>query len=171
MHDIVLHGWSPLWWLTSHTCMLSYFLNPALVVFMCDHSLLFALISPCIQTSLAFIVCSCATFYCYWWCYSLWCHCHWSLILFNEQLDVFMDRQVHRHLTNCIPSCALNNVFDSALLKAIVLVLLRDRQTHMMPEDITTLMVRIISMENQNKLEDWLATYLCDWSWRLRNFL
>ena len=47
-------------------------------------------------------------------------------ILVHEQLDVFLDRQVHRHLTNCIPSCSLNNVFESALLEYVLLVRLRD---------------------------------------------
>ena len=47
--------------------------------------------------------------------------------LVYEKLDVFMGRQVHRHLIDYIPSCALNNVFGSSLLEAIVLVLLRGR--------------------------------------------
>ena len=48
-------------------------------------------------------------------------------ILVHEQLDVFIDRQVHRHLVDCIPNCALNGVFDSILLEAIVPMLLRGR--------------------------------------------
>ena len=35
-----------------------------------------------------------------------------------------MDKHVHRHLIDYIPNCALNGVFDSALLETIVLVLL-----------------------------------------------
>jgi len=75
-------------------------------------------------------------------------------ILVHEQLDVFVDRQFHRHLINCIPSCALNSVFDSALLEVIVLVLLKDKRTPLMPGDIATLMARNMSIKNQNKLED-----------------
>jgi len=44
--------------------------------------------------------------------------------LVHEQLDVFVDRQVHRHLINCIPSCTRNGVFDSTLLEPIVPMLL-----------------------------------------------
>ena len=75
-------------------------------------------------------------------------------ILVHEQLDVFVDKHVHRHLADCIPSCALNNVFDFALLKAIVLVLLRDIQAHVMHGDMETLMASNLSFENQNKLEE-----------------
>lgn len=48
-------------------------------------------------------------------------------VLVYEQLDVFMGRQVHRHLIEYIPKCALNGFFDSALLETIVPVLLRLR--------------------------------------------
>jgi len=75
-------------------------------------------------------------------------------ILFHEQLNLFMDRKVHRHLIDYIPSCALNDSFDSALLEAIVPVLLRGRQTHVIPRDIETLMERNMLVENQNKLKD-----------------
>jgi len=54
----------------------------------------------------------------------------------------------------CIPNCALNDVFDSALLEAIVHVLLRGRQTPVIPGDITKLMASNLLVENQNKLED-----------------
>ena len=27
---------------------------------------------------LAFVMCRCDSFCCYWWCCSLWCRCHWS---------------------------------------------------------------------------------------------
>jgi len=57
-------------------------------------------------------------------------------ILVYEQLDVFIDRQVHRHLIECIPSCTLNSVFETALLGAIVPVLLRGRWTPVIPRDI-----------------------------------
>ena len=46
-------------------------------------------------------------------------------VLVYEQLDVFVGRQVKRHLIDCIPKCALNGVFDSALLETIVPILLR----------------------------------------------
>lgn len=75
-------------------------------------------------------------------------------ILVHEQLDVFIDKQFHRHLIDCILSCALNGVFDSALLEAIVLVLLRGRRTPVIPGDITTLIERNLSVENQQKLKD-----------------
>lgn len=75
-------------------------------------------------------------------------------ILVHEQHDVFGDRQVHRHLINHIHSYTLNNVFDSALLEVIILVLMRYKQTSMMPGDIETLMVRNFSVKKQNKLED-----------------
>ena len=45
-------------------------------------------------------------------------------VLVHKQLDVFVSRQAHRHLIDCIPKRALNVVFISALLEAIVLVLL-----------------------------------------------
>ena len=48
-------------------------------------------------------------------------------VLVYEQLDVFVGRKVHGHLIECIPKCALDGVFASALLETIVLVLLRDR--------------------------------------------
>lgn len=48
-------------------------------------------------------------------------------VLVDEQLDVFMGRKVHRHLIECIPKCALNDVFNSSFLEAIVPVLLRDK--------------------------------------------
>lgn len=48
-------------------------------------------------------------------------------VLFYEQLDVFMGRQVHRHLIDYIPKCALNGVFISAFLETIVPVLLRGK--------------------------------------------
>lgn len=48
-------------------------------------------------------------------------------VLAYEQLDVFVGRQVHIHLIDCIPKCALNGVFDSALLETIVPVLLRGK--------------------------------------------
>jgi len=47
--------------------------------------------------------------------------------LVYKQLDVIMGRQVHGHLIDCIPKRALNNVFISSLLEAIVPVLLRGR--------------------------------------------
>ncbi len=45
-------------------------------------------------------------------------------VLVYEQLDVFMGRQVHIQLIDCIPKCALNDVFYSALLEAIIPVVL-----------------------------------------------
>ena len=48
-------------------------------------------------------------------------------IIVHEKIDVFMDRQVHRHLIDCVLSCTLNGVFDSALLEDIVPVLLGGR--------------------------------------------
>lgn len=91
-------------------------------------------------------------------------------ILVHEQLYVFIDRQVHRHLIDCIPSCALNNVFDSALLEAIVLVLLRGRRTLVILGNIATLMTSNMWVENQNKLDDWHGMYLCNSLWRFCNF-
>lgn len=49
-------------------------------------------------------------------------------IIVHEQLVVFLDRQVHRHLIDYIPSCALNGVLDSALLETIVPFLLGGRR-------------------------------------------
>ena len=51
---LFLHGRSSLWRLASHAYMFSHFLNPALVIGMYDHSLLFTLISSCIHTSHVF---------------------------------------------------------------------------------------------------------------------
>ena len=48
-------------------------------------------------------------------------------VLVYEQIDVFVGRQVHRDLIDCIPKCALNDAFLSALLETIVPVLLRGR--------------------------------------------
>lgn len=48
-------------------------------------------------------------------------------VLVYEQLDVFVSRQAHKHLIDCIPKHALNSVFVSSLLETIVLVLLRGR--------------------------------------------
>jgi len=75
-------------------------------------------------------------------------------VLVYEQLDVFMGRQVHRHLIVCIPKCALNSVFYSTLMEAIELVLLRDRSTHVITGNTTTLMARNLSVKNQNELEN-----------------
>jgi len=47
--------------------------------------------------------------------------------------------------------------FDFSLLKAIVLLFLRDKQTLVIPGDILILMARNLSNENQNKLDDSLA--------------
>lgn len=44
-----------------------------------------------------------------------------------EQLDVFVGRKFYRNLIDCIPMCALNGVFESALLETIVPMLLRGR--------------------------------------------
>ena len=38
-------------------------------------------------------------------------------VLVYEQIDVFVSKQTHRHLINCISKLALNNVFISALLE------------------------------------------------------
>ena len=73
-------------------------------------------------------------------------------ILVYEKLDVFMDKQVHRHLIDYIPCCALNGVFNSALLEAIIPVPLRGSRTPMIPRDIATLFVSNLPVENQNKL-------------------
>lgn len=71
---------------------------------------------------LAFVECGCDIFCCCWWCYSLW-WCYHSLdILVNEQLHVFVDRKVHKHVIAYILSCALNGAFDSAQLEDIILV-------------------------------------------------
>lgn len=48
-------------------------------------------------------------------------------ILVYEQLHVFVGRQVHGHLIECIPRHSLNDVFVYTLLETIVLVLLRGR--------------------------------------------
>ena len=69
-------------------------------------------------------------------------------ILVHEQLDVFIDRQVHKHLISYIPSCALNGVFDSALLEAIVPMLLRVKWTLVIPGDIETFITCNLSVEN-----------------------
>jgi len=43
MHDTVLHAWSSIRWLASHTWMLFHFLNLAFTIFMHNHSLLLTL--------------------------------------------------------------------------------------------------------------------------------
>ena len=48
-------------------------------------------------------------------------------VLVYEQLNVFVSRQAHRHLIDCIPKHALNGVLAFALLETIVRVLLRGR--------------------------------------------
>ena len=48
-------------------------------------------------------------------------------VLVYEQLDVFMGRQVHGHLIDCIQKCALSGLFVSALLETILPVFLRGR--------------------------------------------
>lgn len=48
-------------------------------------------------------------------------------VLVYEQFDVFVSRQSHRHLIDCIPKHALNGVFIFSLLETIVPVLLRGR--------------------------------------------
>ena len=48
-------------------------------------------------------------------------------VLVYEKLDVFVGRQVLKHLIEYIPKCAMRDVFYSALLEAIVPMLLRDR--------------------------------------------
>ena len=75
-------------------------------------------------------------------------------VLVYEQLDVFVSRQAHRHLIDCIPKCALNNVFISALLETIVPILLRGSQMHVIPRDMATLMAINMLVENQNELEN-----------------
>lgn len=75
-------------------------------------------------------------------------------ILVHEQHDVLIDRQVHGHFIDCIPSCALNCVFDSDLLETIVPILLRDRRTLVIPRDVETLMKSNLSVKNQKNLKD-----------------
>jgi len=75
-------------------------------------------------------------------------------VLVYEQLDVFVGRQVHRHLIDCIPNCALNNVFVSDLLETVVLVLMRGKSTPRIPGDMATLMASNLSFENQNEHEN-----------------
>ena len=48
-------------------------------------------------------------------------------VLSHEQLNVFMIRKAHGRLIDYIPKHALNGIFISALLEAIVPVLLRGR--------------------------------------------
>ena len=84
---------------------------------------------------------------------------HWSNLLWG--------RKVHGHY---IPKHALNGVLVSALLETIVPALLRGRRTPSIPRYMETLMATNLSVENQNELENWLAKYLCELSWRLRNF-
>ena len=91
-------------------------------------------------------------------------------VLVYEQPDVFVGRQFHGHLIDCILKCAMNNVFMSSLLETIVPILLRDKWTPGIPEDMATLKASNISVENQNEHENWLATYMGTWSWRLHNF-
>ena len=78
-----------------------------------------------------------------------------------EQLNVFVGRQVHRHFIDYIPKCALNDVFNSALLETIVLVLLRGKWTPGIPGDMVTLMVSNLSVETKTSLRiDWQHTYV-----------
>jgi len=91
-------------------------------------------------------------------------------VLVYKQLDIFVSRQAHRHLIDYISRCALNGVFNSAFLETIVLALMRGIWTLAIPGDMETLVASNLSVENQNELENWLATYLCDWSWRSHNF-
>jgi len=90
-------------------------------------------------------------------------------VLVYEQLDFFVSRQAHRHLIDCIPKCALNCVFISTLLEAIVPILLRGKWTPEMLGDMATLRVINLSVKNQNEHENWLKTYLGEWSSRLLN--
>ena len=48
-------------------------------------------------------------------------------VLVYEQIDIFVSRQAHGHLIDCIPKRVLNNVFISSLLETIVPVMLRGR--------------------------------------------
>ena len=91
-------------------------------------------------------------------------------VLVYEQLDICVRRKSHRHLIDCISRCALDGVFNSTLLETIIPTLLRGIWTTVIPGDMETLMASNLSVKNQNELENWLATYLCDWSWRLHNF-
>lgn len=75
-------------------------------------------------------------------------------VLVYEKLDVFMGRQVHRHLIDCIPKCALNDVFVFALLEIIVPVLLRGICTPVILGDMETLMESNLSVETQNEHEN-----------------
>ena len=74
-------------------------------------------------------------------------------VLVYEKLDVFVGRQVHRHLTDCIPKCALNSVFISILLETIVPILLRGRSTPVISGDMGTLMEINMLVEYQNEHE------------------
>lgn len=91
-------------------------------------------------------------------------------VVVYEQLDVFVSRQAHIHLIDCIHKRALNSVLVSVILKTIVLVLVRGKWTPTIPGDMETLIASNLSVENQNEHENWLATYLGEWSWRLHNF-
>lgn len=80
-------------------------------------------------------------------------------------MNNLMSSQVGQLINSCldaIPVVLSTVSFDSTLLKAIVLVLLRDRRTLVMLGDIATLMESNLLIENQNKLEDRLAIYLSD---------
>lgn len=81
-----------------------------------------------------------------------------------------MSRQDDRHLIDDILKHALNGVFIFSLMEAIVPILLRGRWTPAIPRDMETLIASNLSVENQNEHKNWLAKYLGEWSWRLRNF-
>lgn len=57
-------------------------------------------------------------------------------VIFYVQHDVFINRQAHRHILDCNPVVLSTLSFHFPLLKAIILVLLRDRQTSVMARDI-----------------------------------
>ena len=73
-------------------------------------------------------------------------------VLVYKQLDVFVGRQAHRYLIDCIPECAQNIVFNSTLLDTIVHVLLRGIWIPTIPGDMETFMARNMSVENQMNL-------------------
>lgn len=90
-------------------------------------------------------------------------------VLVYEQLDIFVSRQAHRHLINCISRSTLNGVFNIALFETIAPALLRGRWTLALPGYMEELVASNLSVKNQNEHENLLATYLCDWSRRLDN--
>ena len=109
-----------------------------------------------------------AVFSFYSWCCSLWCCCLMSLST-NDLMSSWVGKLIDTWLT---ASPSVLWMMSSILLswKPLYLYYWEADEHLWYLVTMVTLMEIKLWIKNQNELENWLATYLCHWSWRMHNF-